>query len=389
MDRQHSPHGTEPGGLSRRELLKRAAGVGLGLGAIGPLGGLLEAAPAFAKGGLDKVRWVSPLGTLNDMGHYPLVVADEMGYFRERNLAVSLLPGTGGTSVVTFVAQHLGDVGGPSPAFLTYAADNGIPVFSIFEWYPTQVFDFAVPADSNITSLKQLEGKTIALHNDADNNIANPILAGAGVDVTKIKYVTFGDVWPQATARHQADAALIWEGLRGQLIGQGLKLKYLLGSKYSTQPSNVFAVRSADLKDAHFREVYKRFLEATVMGFEFGRANPRGTAQMSYNKYPALKALLKPQLALESMMELATGYGYERRRGKGWGYHDTAHWQAYLDVIYRLGQTKKHLHWQEILTNSFVRPANRGADIAKAHRDARAYRLEPAWRKVKLPNYPL
>ncbi len=45
-------------GLTRRDLLKRTAGVGLGISALG----LLEIQPALGQG-LTKVKWVSPRGT--------------------------------------------------------------------------------------------------------------------------------------------------------------------------------------------------------------------------------------------------------------------------------------------------------------------------------------
>ena len=41
-----------------------------------------------------------------------------------------------------------------------------------------------------------------------------------------------------------------------------------------------------------------------------------------------------PQVALESMAELASGYSVEARKGKGWGYHDPVVWQRYLDTVY-------------------------------------------------------
>lgn len=380
---------TDESRLSRASFLKRGAGAGLALSTIGTVGaGLLEAGSADAAG-LETVTWVSPAGTLDVMNDYSLVVPNKMGYFKQLGLNVKLVPGTGGTSVVTYVAQHLGDIGGPSPAFLTYAVDNHIPVYSIWNWIPSQVFDFAVPANSKIKSPKEFGGKTIALHNVADNEIANPILVGLGVNVKTIKYVTAGDQWPQATAQGQADGALVWEGLRGQLDGEGVKLKYFIGRKFSKQPSNGWAVRKDDLKDPKKVDMYKRFLMGTVMGLEFARANPRAAAQITYNTYPALRSQISPQLALESMCEIGSCYSAENRAGRGWGHHNIAAWQGYLDVVYRLGQTKRHFKTSDILTNELVAEVNRKANVAKARKDAKAYKLDKQFAKTKVPNYPL
>jgi NitT/TauT family transport system substrate-binding protein len=380
-------------GFSRRELLKRTAVVGVGVSALGAMG--VEVASASTDK-LDKITWISPRGTLNVMDDYNLVVPIQMGYFRKLGLDVRLTGGPlEGTATTKFVAQHLADMGYPSPGILTFSIGSGIPVYSVWEQYPSLVFDFALPAKTKITSPKQLAGKKIALGSIAWKAIVDPILSEVGVNPKTVKYVELGPEWTQATALGQADAALVWEGLRGQLIGQsggfgsGISLKYLIGSKFSKGPSNTYAIRKTDLDDAHKKDVYARFFKGVVMGQEFGRANPRAASQITYNAYPALQALISPQVALESMAELASGYAVEARKGKGWGYHDTVAWQRYLDIVFKLGQTKQHFKVSDVLTNEFVGPANAGADKAKARRDAKAYKLDKYFAATKVPKYPL
>ena len=71
---------------------------------------------------------------------------------------------------------------------------------------------------------------------DADDVRTEPVpefqsLALALVDAKNAA----GAQWTQAVATGKADAALTWEGLRAQLKGQGLKLKYLIGTTWSNQ----------------------------------------------------------------------------------------------------------------------------------------------------------
>ncbi len=380
-------------GYSRRELIKRSAVAGIGLSSLGTLG--VQLASAATKG-VDKVRWISPRGSLDVMDDYNLVVPIKMGYFKALNLDVSLIAGPfDATACTKFVAQHQADMGYPSPGILTFSIDSGIPVKSVWEQYPAQVFDFALPSKSKIKNVKQLAGKRIALGSIGWKSIVDPILAEVGVNPKSVKYIEFGPSWAQATALGQADAALVWEGLRGQLSGQaggfgsGITLKYLVGTTFSKGPSNVYSVRTADLSDAKKKDVYARFFKGVVMGFEFGRANPRAAAQITYNQYSALQSLISPQVALESLAELASGYAVEARAGKGWGYHDPANWKRYLDNVHKLGQTKKHLTVDQVLTNELVGAANKGANKAKAKADAKHYKLDQYFAKTKVPNYPL
>ncbi len=380
-------------GYTRREILVRAAGAGLALSALGSLGVTSATASSMA---LDKVRWISPRGSLDVMDDYNLVVPIKMGYFKALNLDVSLIAGPfDATAVTKFVAGNQADMGYPSPGILTFSIGSGIPVYSVWEQYPAQVFDFALPAKSKIKTVKQLAGKKIALGSIAWKSIVDPILAEVGVDPKSVKYVEFGPQWTQATALGQADAALVWEGLRGQLAGQqggfgsGIALEYLIGAKFSKGPSNSYVIRKADLDDPKKVDIYTRFFKGVVMGFEFARANPRAAAQITYNQYPALQSLISPAVAVESMAELASGYAATERAGKGWGYHDPVVWKRYLDIVYKLGQTKQQFKVEDVLTNQLVGPANSGADKAKAKADAKAYKLDQYFAKTKVPAYPL
>src|SRR5204863_350315 len=100
-----------------------------------------------------------------------------------------------------------------------------------------------------------------------------------------------GNQWAQATESGQADAGLAWEGLRAQWAGQGLKLKYLIGTKFSKQPSNVYSVRASDLSDKAKVDLYTRFLQGMIMGLEFAMPYPLAGHTNSYHTYSFDEAL--------------------------------------------------------------------------------------------------
>lgn len=378
--------------LSRREAMERAAQITAGLS----LGPMLIATSASAKAApankVDLVRWISPRGTLDVMDDYELWVAANQGFFRHHNLQVQLIPGPISDALATtkFVGQHKADMGYPSPGVLTSSIDGGIPVIGAFEMMDGQTFDFALPLNSPITSPKQLAGKTISLGSAGWSVIVDPILVEIGVNPKSVKYVNAGAQWSEVVAQGKVDAGLSWEGLRAQLLGQGLKLKFLVGTTFSKFPSNSYAIRKADLASAQMRSVYLRFFRAMVEGFEFTRANPRAAAQITYDARPALAKTLSPQLALDSMVQLGSLYGLSHRRGHGWGWHDPAGWRSYLQTIHKLGQTKSLLTPSQVFTNQFVGPANSGARIGLAHRQAHNFKLNSQFGHTKVPaNEPL
>jgi NitT/TauT family transport system substrate-binding protein len=107
------------------------------------------------------------------------------------------------------VAAKQIDIGYPSPGVLTSSVDAGVPIISIWEQYPAQVFDFVLNGKSKITHPRQLRGKTIAIFTDIWRTIVNPMLVEVGVDPKSVKYGVFGPQWVQAVALGQADAGLV------------------------------------------------------------------------------------------------------------------------------------------------------------------------------------
>lgn len=368
--------------LTRRKLVVRGAQAGAAVS----LGSLLHVGGAFASAdaATGTVRWISPRGTLEVMDDYNVWVPIKMGYYKQLGVNVKMIGGPLGDALAAakFVGQNQADMGYPSPGVLTTSIDAGVEVISVWEMIPGQVFNFAVKKGSPIKHPKQLAGKRISLGSAGWRVIVDPILVEVGVKPSSVRYVTAGAQWAQAVAQGKADAALSWEGLRAQWKGQGLEFDYLIGTKFSKMPSNSYVMRKDELEDDAKRDLYLRFLKGVVMGFEFTRANAQAAAQITYRQFPALKKQMTPQLALDSLIELAAGYGLSNRRGNGWGYHYRAGWDKYLQIISDLGQTKKRLALNDVVTNELVGPANKTADAARARADARKYKLDADFSKT-------
>lgn len=380
------------GRISRRDFLRKAVALGLSVPVASALAAACVAPPAAAptaSGGAttvtkNKVVWVSPRGTLEVMDDYPLWVAKKLGYFDQQNLEVELQPGPpGGANIVSLVAEKQADCSFPSPGVLAASIDAGIPVMLGFELFGGQVFNFAIPADSEIKTVADLAGKTIALGSVGWQPIVDPILAEAGVDIKSVKYVEAGAQWGQMVDQKQADAALAWEGLRAQWLSIGLKLKFLIGSEFSKDPSNGYVIRSADVDDATWSDVWSRFFRATAMGLHFGATHPQAAGEITYNEFPALKDQMTPDLALESMRQLAFGYNQFAKAGQGYGYSDLANWQSYFDRIFKLGQIKQEIKVENAVTNKFVEAAN-DFDKAKVEADAKGYAVSDDWKNLQL-----
>lgn len=341
---------------------------------------------AFAQNDVDEVVWVSPRGSLEVMDDFPVWVAKAMGYFEDRNLSVELQPGPLEALAVTrLVAANQADIGYPSPGVFLASLDAGMDLVMPWEMMVGQTFNFAVAPDSDIETVQDLEGATIALGSEGWEVIVNPMLVEAGIDPESVTYLNAGNQWARAVETGDADAALAWQGLTAQWSAQGREFRYLIGQDFSDHPSNGYVIRAADLEDPEMRDVWNRFFEALAMGFEFARLNPRAAAQITYTQFPGLQDQMEPQLAMDSMIELADVYYGSYAMGEGYGWADIGAWQDYIDTVRELGQVQNEYDAETIITNEFIEEAN-AFPQDEVEEDAASFELNEQWQNVEAPD---
>jgi NitT/TauT family transport system substrate-binding protein len=356
--------------ISRRRLLSLTAGAA-GLATLGRA----QAA--------ETIRWVSPRGTIEVLDDYPYWVAKKFGYFGDIN--TTLEPGpSDATATVKLVDQKQADMGYPSPGVFSLGLEQGIPLVSVFHMGGGDVFDFAFRKGEKPASIKALEGKTILLGSAGWQSICDPMLAAAGVDVTKVKYVEAGwPTWGTALKAGKGDAALAWEGLRAQWKGQGLDFDCIVGKDFSKLPANSFVIRKADWADAAKKKVYARYLQGWAAGLEFGKQNPRAATQIVMEQFPGLSSQMTPAVATESMLELASVFGGRMDERKKWGFHLQSSWELFFQTGKKIGQITQDIKFEDVCKNDLIDDAN-AFDATKIKADADGFALSDAYKAVDI-----
>jgi NitT/TauT family transport system substrate-binding protein len=371
--------------MTRRDFIKKSArtgiGVGIGLSAVGSL--------VFAEGQRDEdageltpVTFIVPRPTLEVMDDYNLLIPKELGYFEEMGLDVTLQAGPDAFACTKFVDQNQADVGYPSPGILTSSIDTGMGVILAYEMMIGSVWHLAVRKDSKYKSPKDLAGAKISVFDVGWQVIVDPLLVELGIDPASVEYVAAGNQWGQMVTQGKADVALAWLALDVQWDAVGLNLKYFRGSDFSVMPSNGYAVRKSDLQDPKKRDILVRFMRGSSMGLHFGRFNPQAAAQITYDTYPGVREQMTPEIALESMRQLAYSYVEGERRGLGYGAFVDEGWEKFLTIIHDLGQTSRKLSVEETITHDLIKDANK-FDRKRVEEDAKAFRLNDTWKDVK------
>ncbi len=362
--------------IGRRRLLTLTA-AGVSTMTLGSLAGSRQALAA------DMIRWVSPRGTVEVLDDYPYWVGKKFGYFGD--IETTLEPGpSDATATVKLVDQNQADVGFPSPGVFSLALAQGMPLVSAFHMGGSDVFDFAFRKGEKPDSLKALEGKTVVLGSAGWQSICDPMLKAAGVDITKIKYVEGGwPAWGTVLKEGKGDSALAWEGLRAQWKGQGLDFDYILGRDFSKLPANSFVIRKADFEDAAKKEVYGRYFQGWAAGLEYGKLNPRAATQIVMEQFPGLGSQMTPDVAVESMMQLANVFAGRMDERKKWGFHLMDSWQMFFDVGREIGQITTDFKTEDVVKNDLIDVAN-SFDAAKVKADADGFALSDAYKAVNV-----
>ncbi len=370
--------------LSRRQFVRGATA----LGVTAPLATVTGRLTAVAQeGARNTVVWVSPRGTLEVLDDYPYWVGKKFGYFGD--IGTELLPAImEATSSSKAVADGQADMSYVSPGVFSLGVEAGIDLVSVWEMGAYDVFDIALPKGSEITSLKELEGKTVVLGDPGWSSIVDPMVAQAGGDPGLVRYTSAGPTWGQALQAGQADAALCWEGLRAQWFAGGLDFDYILGKDWSKFPANSFQIRRSDFEDEALRDLYTRYLRGWAMGLEFGYQNPRAATQITMEEPsigPALNDTFADRaVAVESMWQLATVYRGNWATREGWGWHDLASWNTFLTTIREIGQLTRDIKAEEIIKNDFVAGGNE-FDVERVKADAMGFQLAPEFEAVPVP----
>lgn len=390
---------------SRRQVLLKAfkGGTVLVMGSVLAACGVKESAPAAGSGAAGgsgasaatstgtaataptaTVRWVSPRGTIEVVDDCLHTIAMQMGYLKELGIEAVFEPGPmEATATTKLVATRQAEVGFPSPGVFSLAVEAGVPIVSAWNMNPRDCFSFSVAPGSPIQKVTDLAGKRISLGDPGWQAISDPLLKIAGVDPSTVEYVAAGAQWGQTVAEGKADAALSWLGLVAQWEGSGLNLRHLYAIDWSPFPSNTYVIHKEDLTDPQKADALKRFLKALSMGMTWSFANPRGAVQLSYDRFPALKSQMPPEIGVKSLLQLHQIFTSPETEKNGWGWHPMQGWSAYFKTIRELGQISKDINPADVLKNDWIAEIN-SFDQERVKQDAANFKLAPEFEAVDL-----
>jgi ABC-type nitrate/sulfonate/bicarbonate transport system substrate-binding protein len=267
--------------------------------------------------------------------HTGFYVATHEGWYRDAGITLQILPYSSNTPE-TLLGAHQAECGISFQDSLTFAVAAGVRIKSVMAILQHSASEIAVLDSSPIKRPRDLEGKVyggfgypnevptirfVIQHDGGKGDFKNVVIDTAAYEALYAKRVDF-------TIPFRA-----WEGVEAEQ--RGIKLRYFAFTDYGF-PDFYQVVLACD-SDWLAREpdAARRFVAATVRGFELAARDPAAAAAMLIDENPGVFDA-NPQLPKASAEYLATNKLYVDAAGRV-GSQTLERWQGYSGFLFDQG----------------------------------------------------
>lgn len=316
------------------------------LAACGGSGG---SPPASSSGPLTPVKL-----TLNFLAGGPqagFMYAKKLGYYKDAGLDVSIEEGQGSATTAQLVATGRTDIGFADAASILPVRAKGGPIKIIAPILQTNGFAIISLKDKNITKVKDLIGKTIAVQpGTAQTSLLTPILAANGVDQSQLKVV---NIDPSALVgsllQGKVDAILAGADFQGvQITDQGKQINEIFYKDVGVPTVGLsLVVNESTIQKSP--DMLGKFVAASLKGWDAARKNPAAAAQATADQFPAAGQADQFRKQLEVDIKVLCGPG-----AKFLGLVPPENWAKTYDLLTKYQNLSTAKPITDYYTNQFL-----------------------------------
>lgn len=301
----------------------------------------------------------------------PLLIADVLGYFDEEGIDV-VFEQSYSSSATRMVAANQVEFSTPGPHLTAAGIASGMDIVSVFQWFPVDIFGFAVMNGSDMKSVADLAGKKIGTMTPTTKNQVIPILEAAGVDPATVEMIPVSDARVQQLTEGTVDAVWTWDGEWQQWKAEGMDIRYLSGQEFYKSSSNSIIASTQFINE--YPHLVEGFSRALAKGSYFCYKNPRAAADIIITNWTSLLVDLDTaEEIVKTAVNFMTG-GAEVMEGNTIGQHNPEAWDLLMKDYVKMGIVPEAIPLEKCYTNQFVEAANNW-DRAKVDADAANYQF--------------
>jgi len=295
------------------------------------------------------VKAILSLDWVPNTNHSGFYVAQEKGWYAAEGLDVEIQIPSDPTAALKQVGYGNTEFGVSFQEEVTIARSNDIPVVSIAAIIQHNTAAFVSLAETGITRARDIEGKTYASYGSLlERPILGQLMACDGGDINKVEFVDVGfDTFPALVGK-RVDLANIfmgWDGVQAEIMGLTLNVLPLYGSCVPDYYTPVIIAGESTLQNKP--EVVRRFLAATVRGYEYAIAHPDEAAEILLDASPESD----PELVRRSQAWLSPRYQDD---APAWGRQQPEVWRAFAEFMAAHGLVAKAIDPAKAFTNDYL-----------------------------------
>ena len=331
-------------------MFKKSISLILGLVLIGGLlGGCESSEPTSQPIVLEKITVV--LDWVPNTNHTGLYVALENGYYEEEGLQVEIIqPSAGGSA--DLIAAKQAEFGVSYQEEVTYArtASDPLPVVSIAAIIQHNTSGFASPADKNIATAKDFEGKKYGgWGSPMEEAMLRGLMKKENADFSKLEMVDIQASDFFSSVENHVDFTWIfygWDGVAAELKDYDLNFIKLQDVEPALDFYTPVLIANESLLEED-PELARKFLNATSKGYNFSIDNPTQAGKILVKHAPELDE----EMVIASQEYLAKEYKADANR---WGQMKAEIWETYGNWMYDNELLESQLQVDKAFTNDFL-----------------------------------
>ncbi|MEK8131429.1 ABC transporter substrate-binding protein [Paenibacillus filicis] len=279
-----------------------------------------------------------------------LYQAETQGWFKEKGIEFSFVPGAGGGDAIKNILTKQADIAFTDPGSLYFALEKGEKLRVIYNIYPQNVFNVVSLKDKGIREPKDLKGKKIGVYSLASGTRHNllVLLHEAGLTEKDVTIIETGVsnfaplIQGQVDATAATDTGLADAKLKG--LGEVNELRV---ADSLNVPSDVFVVTEETF--AQKKELLRSFLDVYKRSAQWMNEQPEAAAEVAVAK--AIDGQDKKRN--EQIIRLRNASA-QTPGGQPLGTLDAALLQQGADLYKKLGLIQKELSLKDAVTNELL-----------------------------------
>jgi ABC-type nitrate/sulfonate/bicarbonate transport system substrate-binding protein len=267
--------------------------------------------------------------------HTGFYVADAKGWYAAAGVDLEVLPYSN-SAPETLMGAGQADCGISFQDSLTFAVAAGVPITSVMAILQHAASAIGVLASSEIARPRQLDGKTYAGFGYPNEIPTLKAVIKADGGTGDFRDVILDTAAYEALFSKRADFTIpftAWEGV--EATERGIALRYFQFTDYGFPDFyQVVLACGMDWLKAH-ADLARRFVGATVKGFQYAVTNPDDAAAILVSQNPGVFDA-NPKLPVDSARFLAKG-GYYVDAAGNVGTQTLEQWTGYSTFLYDQG----------------------------------------------------